>query len=295
MSRRYAAPLLALCFTVALPAPASTQTAEELRARLERLIELREQVLRASYAEGGRTELVRVGQLTGYAPTEDTAAARALLDSAWTILVSQLRGDVSVVPERRYRYEIDPAIRGDLPGLDVSSVAEVVRDVHMSLKRRLDPTGTYLDELPFEPIDRTRRTGIYIELVSAGSSAAHSCYLGDIDACRDALGLGEPGGDARSRPLNERARRLLVEVAIELGGEGAFDRLLAPAGDEVEARLAAAARVELDSVVSVWRARVVEGVAHRSPGVDPIAAAASLGWIAVFMFLASRRSRWRLD
>ncbi len=255
-----------------------------------------EQAQRAEAEEEGRIDTVQVGPLTAYAHEGEATAARALLDSAWATLVRHLRSEVSVLPERRYRYGMPGGPRGaGVRGLDVSNPAEVVRDVHLSLRARIDPTGTFVDRLPFEPLDPTRRTGVYLDLVTATSRAARSCYLGEISGCREALSLGGPVDGVGVYPLDEHARRLLVQVAVELGGEGAYRRLLAPEGAGLEVRLAAAAGVEIDSVLAAWRAEVLESVVHRSPGVDPLTGVASLAWIAAFLFLACRSTRWRLN
>lgn len=343
MSRTSLLPAIAICsLALLLPHTAAGQTTEELRARVVKLQQMWEEAKRAEADELTRIDTVRAGPLTGVTRPEHEHHVAELLQAAWDSIADDLGSDTLVVVERLYAYDLPgDVLDGDSAYLSVSTSDEIVRDVHRRLKLRLDPTGHYVDMLPFQPLDRARRAAVYVELVTAPSRSARACYLGDIASCRDALELSElsdpiavwyspaeqrrlveernwaseeadrvracsrEGSDDACHglltsvpagvlaPFGEHARRLLVELAVGLGGEGAYDRLFAPSVASVEERLVSAAGVGSDSLVSVWRAEVLSSALQRSPGVSPLLALASLGWIVALAFLATRSTRWR--
>ena len=93
-------------------------------------------------------------------------------------------------------------------------------------------------------------------------------------------------------PLPRESHAVLMAVAVELGGAGAYGRLLRPEGGSIEDRLAATAGVSVDSLLAVWRTRVV------GSRPAPTTLTRSSGWIAflwivVATLLATRSSRWR--
>lgn len=94
-------------------------------------------------------------------------------------------------------------------------------------------------------------------------------------------------------PLGTDAHRLLVHVALRIGGRDAYGRLLADSSVALGERLAAAAGVRLDTLVLRWRADVL---AARPAAVTlprwgvPVA----LGWILLLGGCALRSSRWRV-
>ena len=109
----------------------------------------------------------------------------------------------------------------------------------------------------------------------------------DRAACRTALAAFAPG--EIPPPVAAGARRLLLDVALELGGEGALERLLAPEGS-LDERIARAARAPIDSVVLAWRERL-DRAAPAPTRLAPSVAIASVGWSAFFILLAGRRRR----
>ena len=93
-------------------------------------------------------------------------------------------------------------------------------------------------------------------------------------------------------PLAGSARGALVSLAVESGGPGAMDRLLASPDAPLTARLAAAAAQPYDSLLSRWRA--VVGRARPEPvgpGIAPTLTA--FGWTALLLGLALSGTRWR--
>jgi hypothetical protein len=92
-------------------------------------------------------------------------------------------------------------------------------------------------------------------------------------------------------PLGAAVRQNLTELAMQMGGPEAYDRMVA-AADTREAQLTAAAGVSIDSLVAVWRQHVVNTEAEqttRTPGL----ALMSLVWVATCGGLALGSSRWR--
>ncbi len=201
-------------------------------------------------------------------------------------------------------------------------------------------------QVPF--VSLTEMAGdAYVALVTAASSVAHRCYLGEVEACRLALMLDlgpetmvrafpapeerraavvrlenmftyqsrlKPayyacvaGSDTtcvdllRSLPpraalstLDPAARQFLVQLALRMGGRGAYHRLIQDSTASIAARLAAAAAVPVDTLVAHWRGAVIAG--RPAPVSLPVTEAAiSLGWVVLLGLCCLRSSRWRLD
>jgi len=95
------------------------------------------------------------------------------------------------------------------------------------------------------------------------------------------------------RPLETESHRLLAHIALRIGGRAAYGRLLADSSAPLSERLAHAAGVSLDSLISRWHAEVLAArpVAVTVPrwGV-PVA----LGGIVVLAACGLRSSRWRV-
>jgi len=94
------------------------------------------------------------------------------------------------------------------------------------------------------------------------------------------------------QPMSGGARVSAVDVAIDVGGPGAYDRLLTSAGRTMADRLAAAAGVSVDSVLALWRARIL-AARPESLALQPSAAWAAVLWTVLLGFMALRSSRWR--
>ena len=88
-------------------------------------------------------------------------------------------------------------------------------------------------------------------------------------------------------PLPAQSRLSLVAVALEQGGAGATDRYLAATGT-IRERLAAASGVPTDSLLLLWRDRVLASrPSHNVTGV----ALAGLGWSLVLLLVSMRRPK----
>lgn len=94
-------------------------------------------------------------------------------------------------------------------------------------------------------------------------------------------------------PLSPVARRSLLAVAINSGGEGAYARLTGAAQSGRELSLAAAANQTPDSLIATWRTAVISANAESSSTTHR-GSATTLLWIIVFTAAATRSTRWRL-
>ena len=142
--------------------------------------------------------------------------------------------------------------------------------------------GAYLRLRPERrDLVREQFTGVY-----ARSANRTKCIDGDDAACQSLL------HSASFSPLPRDIRASLVAEALRLGGARAYERLIETGGEDIRVRLAAAAGVPFDSLVSTWQARVHD-TRVPSDAMRPSIAAASLGWIVLCLGLSMRSSRWR--
>ena len=115
------------------------------------------------------------------------------------------------------------------------------------------------------------------------------CVEGNADACT-ALLRRMP---ARSlEPPLRNGPRALMEFALDLGGAGAYDRLMEAPNRPIVQRLAAAARVSQDSLLARWHARVI-AARPRPVTLTPAGAWAAVGWVLALGALALQSTRWR--
>lgn len=94
-------------------------------------------------------------------------------------------------------------------------------------------------------------------------------------------------------PLDRLARGTLLGEALRLGGEGSFGRLLSDEDASTRDRLSAAAGMPPDELMARWLDRVKESRPNAQAGLllSPLSL---LLWLALFTYLATRSSRWRL-
>lgn len=111
--------------------------------------------------------------------------------------------------------------------------------------------------------------------------------LRDLMACRAVL-----TPQRIAPPVSTLGRRFLVELALEAGGAGAFDRLTADTGRTLEQRLEAAAGVPVDTLLARWTASVAASIPG-SPAPGGRETFLTMAWSAAVMVMAIRGSRWR--
>ena len=124
-------------------------------------------------------------------------------------------------------------------------------------------------------------------ILGVEAPVARSCYAGDIPSCASLLGLAGEPPQRWHGPL----RATLARVAVQLGGNDGFERLMTASGPPPE-RLVAAAGVPMDSIVRAWHARV-SGARAPSSQLDLGIAASAMAWILVLGAASLRSSRWR--
>ncbi len=125
------------------------------------------------------------------------------------------------------------------------------------------------------------RTWSLRTMPTAFADTIRSCISARVaSACDMAVRL-TPASDA----VPGSVRNTLLAVALETGGDRAFERLLSARGP-VHNQLSAAAGIPIDSLIGRWRARVA---AARPSHVFALPAVASFGWAALLLFVARRR------
>lgn len=142
----------------------------------------------------------------------------------------------------------------------------------------------------FDAADRRHYAENHLKSLPASQSRYATCRSGDDAACIALMRLAP-----RPRPeppLGVTTRLLLLALALDAGGRSAFDRLLDRPTDPLDARLAAAAGMPVDSLIGRWRARVI--AAHpKTVAADERAAWGAVAWGVLFALMALRSTRWR--
>ncbi|MDH3290636.1 MAG: hypothetical protein OEO20_14680 [Gemmatimonadota bacterium] len=93
-------------------------------------------------------------------------------------------------------------------------------------------------------------------------------------------------------PLSASARESFLRVALEVGGEGALGRLARSEAPATGGRLSAAAGVPRDSLIALWRDRIL-AAAPAQVIITGATGWTALAWVLVLAFLALRSTRWR--
>jgi hypothetical protein len=311
--------------------------------------------LERARALAGR-DTIRVGALTIVAnpsplPLRE-AATRAwpALDSLYGTAARQLEGRPYVIAAFDPDTTVErPAVRGALQvpqNDDVASLALILL-MHVPMA----PLDTALQGWLGGSVRPTirpeqQRAAVYVQLVTAPSGAARSCFVGEAGGCLGALdlidgpedlerwypsqaerralvtrsfaeyfgrGARQPtlrlcaeGSDAACaellrllppgalpRPLGYDARETLVHIALRHGGRDAYQRLIATPRAPIADRLASAAGMSIDTLVSRWRGEILAS-RPKPVALPPWGVWAALGWTAVFAACGLRSSRWRV-
>jgi hypothetical protein len=121
--------------------------------------------------------------------------------------------------------------------------------------------------------------------------AYQTCLNGSDSVCVDLLRTVPPA--AAVYPLGTTTREFLVRLALQLGGRGAYQRLVRDPSAPIPDRVAAAAAMPIDSLIARWRSLAIAG--KPAPVTLPAREIAiGLGWIVVLGICCVRSSRWRL-
>jgi len=95
-----------------------------------------------------------------------------------------------------------------------------------------------------------------------------------------------------THPVSTVAHQALVETALQMGGVGAYGRLVLTEAPTIADWIAAVARAPADSVIEVWYSDVIAA----RPDPTTLTAATGWGafvWIIVLAAVATRSTRWR--
>lgn len=160
----------------------------------------------------------------------------------------------------------------------------------MGLPSGDDPVGSqYLS--PAERRLAVARLGSVLDDAYSGNAAAYDeCLAGGDGACRALLCMLP--ARLLPRPLGVDSRLTVVQLALRLGGRGAFQRLLDASDGPPGGAILAAAGVPLDSLLGQWHREVI--ASRPAPVTVTIAGAVTaLGWTLLISALSLRSSRWR--
>jgi hypothetical protein len=200
---------------------------------------------------------------------------------------------------------VRPSVRGeqDRAGVYIQFVtapSQAARDCFLGRLRgcrnalRLGAPGDLLDQAyPRAAERRSLVMTTFGDYFNHGASAVafRSCASGGDVACSDLLRSLKPG--VLPRPLGYDAYVTLVHAALRFGGREAYPRLLANPAAAIPDRLAAAANMSIDSLLSRWRTEII--AARPVPVEMPSwALVVALGWMMFFAGCGLRSSRWRV-
>jgi hypothetical protein len=114
---------------------------------------------------------------------------------------------------------------------------------------------------------------------------------GPVDTCDAYLKALDISPDFLA-PLTGPARKALLWIALQEGGAGAWDRLLARGDASPGDALRYASGMDERALAAAWRGWVLEHRPASQAGLDPLLLVAVL-WIVAFGALAMRSTRWR--
>jgi len=122
------------------------------------------------------------------------------------------------------------------------------------------------------------------------SRALAQCEAGADAQC---FALAASRGPGLRAPLGASARSSLVVLALNRGGRGAFNRLVADSTAPLTARLASTAGMPFPELMGLWRSRVLAAAPPGTTGATTGAQWTAAGWVVVLLALGMRSSRWR--
>jgi hypothetical protein len=133
--------------------------------------------------------------------------------------------------------------------------------------------------------------GLQRWVIREAQHVREACLRGEYSRCDELLTqYGNPGSLI---PLPWYARMAMVWVALDTGGEGAWDRLVEdPTMEPVDALLHASG-ASLEELEAKWRTMVLEQQPKAHAGLA-VSKWTALFWILILAALAMRSTRWRL-
>ena len=212
-----------------LPGPACAQTVEDLRLRVDSLVARWHAATRAESIRVATVGLdtIRQGPLAVVTTPQWSSFASQSARMALDQLTDIMGSDTSLLRSKTFyaniwaNIETPPRLLGEG---DVGEVVVMARRGTEELARKLVQTvGDVFAERLGEAFNRWARSiptagdvrrmhrRTYIEMVTAPSPVIHECYLGDMDACREAL-FPEASDDPATRWYLPDERRRVVSA-----------------------------------------------------------------------------------
>jgi hypothetical protein len=126
------------------------------------------------------------------------------------------------------------------------------------------------------------------QLSGSETMAQQQCEAsGDLAACRTILTPAHV-----LPPVSVGGRRFLLQEALDVGGDGAFERLTAAGNIPLADRLADAAGMPLDSLLARWSASI-RAATPRGPARPAWELLLAAAWSAVLLAVVLGGPRWR--
>jgi hypothetical protein len=158
-----------------------------------------------------------------------------------------------------------------------------------------DVLGLATDSLAYQRMYRPeayRQLALLLGLEFPGTPSAELARNDLCLVCETYIRDAVRSGRAVPSPLLTEARLALLRLAVEAGGPGAFGRLESHAGRPISERLAFASGIPMDSLLTLWRERLI--AARPKPvTVTPADGWMAFSWAVLLLVGALRSSRWR--
>lgn len=154
--------------------------------------------------------------------------------------------------------------------------------------------GYFIDEL-YSPEERQLLVRRQYTRFSAFGQEVADCRKGSFEACDAALHgyVDRWHNQSWGIPVLSDVNASLLWYAMQVGGEGAWGRLLDHADEEPLAALAAAAGMNADALAAGWRNWLMEQHPESHAGLGSLTLGA-LFWTLLLITFAARSTRWRL-
>ena len=172
---------------------------------------------------------------------------------------------------------VDAALLDRFGEMMIAGVPEVQRWIE-------SPPPLSLDEAQ-------RRDQAMYAFVTANGAIQRRCVAGGLVACRVALNIRQIDGPENGGRYSPFMRADLLYFALDLGGTGSWERLRSSSDTTLEGRLAAAAGVPMDSLLTQWRRGLL--ALRPATSVLPIRSGLiAIGWTLALLLGALGASKW---
>jgi hypothetical protein len=154
------------------------------------------------------------------------------------------------------------------------------------------PLALWIEEPPPLSMAETERRQLSMyAFVTATGSLSRNCVSGDLAACRFAMDIEHAPSTSTDAAFPKFMRADFLYYTLDTGGPGAWNRLHGAAGGGLEAGLAAAAQMPIDSLVAHWRSSLL-ALRPTTVTISMRTALLALTWSSVLLLGALGASRW---